>query len=51
MLANGCAGAVYSAGLDPYAGFLHRDRPGRKSCALDFMEGLCSPVTERKKIF
>lgn len=25
-------------GLDPYVGFLHRDRPGRLSLALDLME-------------
>ena len=47
LLANECAGAAYSAGLDPYVGFLHRDRPGRKSCALDLMEELRSPVAER----
>lgn len=38
MLANECASALVSFGLDPYAGFLHRDRPGRKSLALDLME-------------
>ncbi len=47
LLANECAGAAYSVGLDPYVGFLHRDRPGRKSCALDLMEELRSPVAER----
>ena len=31
-------GAVIRAGLDPYAGFLHVDRPGRASLVLDFME-------------
>lgn len=38
LLANTCAGALQQAGLDPYVGFLHRDRPGRISLALDLME-------------
>jgi CRISPR-associated protein Cas1 len=33
-----CASALEQAGLDPYVGFLHRDRPGRVSLALDLME-------------
>lgn len=40
MLANDCASALESAGLDSYVGFLHRDRPGRSSLALDLMEEL-----------
>jgi len=28
-------------------GFLHRDRPGRKSCALDLMEELRSVIVDR----
>lgn len=47
LLANECAGAAYSAGLDPYVGFLHRDRPGRESLALDLMEELRCPVADR----
>ena len=38
ILANDCAAALESVGLDSYVGFLHRDRPGRKSLALDLME-------------
>lgn len=38
LLSNLCAGALQQAGLDPYVGFLHRDRPGRISLALDLME-------------
>jgi CRISPR-associated protein Cas1 len=38
LLANTCAGALQQAGLDPYVGFLHRDRPGRMSLSLDLME-------------
>lgn len=47
LLANECAGAAYSVGLDPYVGFLHRDRPGRQSLALDIMEELRAPVADR----
>lgn len=38
LLAHDCASALESVGLDPYVGFLHRDRPGRTSLALDLME-------------
>ncbi len=47
ILANDCAAALYSVGLDPYVGFLHTDRPGRKSLALDLMEELRAPVADR----
>lgn len=47
LLTAECAGAAYSAGLDPYVGFLHRDRPGRQSLALDIMEELRAPVADR----
>ena len=40
LLTNDCASALESAGLDSYVGFLHRDRPGRVSLALDLMEEL-----------
>ena len=30
--------ALETVGLDPYVGFLHRDRPGRPGLALDLME-------------
>ena len=30
--------ALETVGLDPYVGFLHTDRPGRASLALDMME-------------
>lgn len=40
LLAHDCASALESVGLDAYVGFLHRDRPGRKSLALDLMEEL-----------
>lgn len=40
ILANNCAAALEGVGLDSYVGFLHRDRPGRYSLALDLMEEL-----------
>ena len=33
-----CASALESVGLDPYVGFMHTDRPGRRSLALDLVE-------------
>lgn len=47
LLANDCASALESVGLDSYVGFLHRDRPGRKSLALDMMEELRSVMVDR----
>ena len=40
LLANDVASALETVGLDAYVGFLHRDRPGRVSMALDLMEEL-----------
>ncbi|UTI40179.1 type I-C CRISPR-associated endonuclease Cas1c [Niallia sp. RD1] len=40
LLANDTGAALESVGLDAYVGFLHRDRPGRISLALDVMEEL-----------
>ena len=40
LLTNDCASALEAVGLDSYVGFLHRDRPGRTSLALDLMEEL-----------
>lgn len=47
LLASDCAAAAESAGLDAYVGFLHRDRPGRASLALDLMEELRSVFADR----
>lgn len=33
-----CVAALQGVGLDPYVGFLHQDRPGRPSLALDILE-------------
>jgi len=38
LLAHDCTAACESVGLDPQMGFLHADRPGRPSLALDIME-------------
>lgn len=47
LLAHDCAAALESVGLDAYVGFLHRDRPGRISLALDLMEELRSCMADR----
>ncbi len=38
LLANETKSALEAVGLDPFVGFLHKDRPGRPSLALDLME-------------
>ncbi len=47
LLSYDCASALESVGLDSYVGFLHRDRPGRSSLALDLMEELRPCVADR----
>lgn len=47
LLAHDVAAALETVGLDPYVGFLHRDRPGRVSLALDLMEELRSVYADR----
>lgn len=47
LLGNDCASALEAVGLDSYVGFLHRDRPGRKSLSQDLMEELRPCVAER----
>lgn len=47
MLGNDCASALEAVGLDAYVGFLHRDRPGRTSLALDMMEELRPCIADR----
>lgn len=39
--------ACVLAGLDPYAGFLHVDRPGKPSLVLDLIEEFRQPVVDR----
>ncbi len=47
LLSNDCASALESVGLDSYVGFMHRNRPGRTSLALDLMEELRAPMADR----
>jgi len=47
LLVHECRAALESVGLDPAVGFLHRDRPGRPSLALDLMEELRPYVADR----
>jgi len=47
LLAHDVRSALESVGLDPAVGFLHRDRPGRPSLALDLMEELRPVLAER----
>jgi CRISPR-associated protein Cas1 len=47
LLSGMCASALESVGLDPYVGFLHKDRPGRISLALDLMEEFRSVLADR----
>lgn len=47
MLAHDARSACEACGLDPAVGFLHRDRPGRPSLALDLMEELRAVLCDR----
>lgn len=47
LLTHDCRSACETVGLDPAVGFLHRDRPGRPSLALDLMEELRAPLADR----
>lgn len=47
LLTHEVAAALDSVGLDPQVGFLHRDRPGRPSLALDIMEELRPHFADR----
>lgn len=47
-MANGmCSSALESVGLDPYVGFMHTDRPGRRSLALDLVEEFRAPMCDK----
>lgn len=47
LLANTVASALETVGLDPYVGFMHTDRPGRVSLALDLIEELRPVLADR----
>ena len=47
MITQECVSALTGVGLDPYVGFLHKDRPGRPSLALDLLEEFRAYWAER----
>lgn len=47
LLVHDVSGALEGVGLDPAVGFLHRDRSGRPSLALDLMEELRPVLADR----
>lgn len=47
LLTQEMISALETVGLDPYVGFLHQDRPGRPSLALDLMEELRPVFADR----
>ena len=47
LLVHDCRSALETVGLDSAVGFLHRERPGRPSLALDLMEELRPVLADR----
>lgn len=47
VLTRDCASALESVGLDSYVGFMHADRPGRRSLALDCIEEFRAVLVDR----
>ncbi|SDY78479.1 type I-C CRISPR-associated endonuclease Cas1c [Lachnobacterium bovis] len=47
MLTSMCCSALETVGLDPFVGFMHTDRAGRKSLALDLIEELRPCLADR----
>ena len=47
LLTNMVASALETVGLDPYIGYLHTERPGRMSLALDLVEELRAVFADR----
>jgi CRISPR-associated protein Cas1 len=47
LLTHDVAAALEGVGLDPAVGYLHRDRPGRPSLALDLVEELRPVIADR----
>lgn len=47
LLSHDVRSALETVGLDPCVGFLHRDRPGRASLALDMMEEFRPVIADR----
>lgn len=44
VLSKEISGALQGVGLDPQVGFLHEERPGRDSLALDLLEEFRAPI-------
>lgn len=51
ILANDCKSACLTAGLDPYCGLFHKDKPGRPSLALDLMEEFRVKMADQCAVF
>lgn len=47
LVSSMCTSALEAVGLDPYVGFMHTDRPGRRSLALDLVEEFRAPLCDR----
>jgi CRISPR-associated protein Cas1 len=47
LLLHDCSSALAAVGLDPAVGYLHADRPGRPSLALDLMEEFRPALADR----
>ncbi|ALU45905.1 type I-C CRISPR-associated endonuclease Cas1c [Pseudoalteromonas rubra] len=46
VLGQEISGALQGVGLDPQVGFLHKERPGRNSLALDLLEEFRAPLID-----
>lgn len=47
LLTNQITSALETAGIDPYVGYMHTDRPGRASLSLDLIEELRAVMADR----
>ena len=47
LVRHDCVAALTAAGLDPFVGFLHSERPNRPALALDLMEEFRAWVADR----
>lgn len=47
LMTGMCTSALEAVGLDPYVGFMHTDRPGRKSLSLDLVEEFRALICDR----
>ena len=47
MATGMCASALETVGLDPFVGYMHTDRPGRRSLALDLVEEFRAVMCDR----